>query len=113
MLFKISYNFPLKFLPPASKGWGRLYFHFVCQSTPRRGEGGVQGPGPGRRGYPIQPWTGGVFPGLRFLGGGPRSQILRGGPWSQIFRGGSLVSNFWGQVPGLSKGKNFLTPDLA
>ena len=20
-------------LPPASEGWGRLYFHFVCQST--------------------------------------------------------------------------------
>ena len=73
-------------LPPASEGWGRLYFHFVCQSTPRWG--GVPGPGRGGtrsshgwggsqvqvgEGYLIQPWM-----------GGSQSQIFRGVPVSDF-----------------------------
>ena len=46
---------------PHPKDDGRLYFHFVCQSTP--GGGG---------GYLIQPWTGG-------RGGGVPDPALDGG----------------------------------
>ena len=53
---------------------------------------------------------GGGVPGLRFLGGGPRSQIFGGGPRSQIFgRGGSQVSDFQGGYLVSVKGKIFDT----
>ena len=67
------------FYRPHPKDDGRLFFHFVCQSTP-----------------------GGGVPGLRFSGG-PR---FSGG--SQIFRGFlRFFGRGGGGVPGLSKGKNF------
>ena len=65
-------------LPPASEGWGRLYFHFVCQSTPRWGMGESQVQVQVGR-VPNPAMDGGV-PGLRFSGGGgSRSQIFFGG----------------------------------
>ena len=48
---------------------------------------------------------GGGVPCLRFLEGGPMSQISGGVPGLR-FRGGSR-SQILGGVPGLSKGKNF------
>ena len=50
-----------KLLPPASEGWGRYCFQFVCQFTPRgRGyPGQVWMEGGWGRGYPSQVWTGG------------------------------------------------------
>ena len=57
---------------PHPKDDGRLYFHFVCQSTP----GG---------GYQVSDFRGGGVPGLRFRGGGYQVSDFRGG-------GGYLVS---------------------
>ena len=65
---------------PHPKDDGRLYFHFVCQSTP--GGGGPRS----------QIFGGG--PRSQIFRGGPRSQIFGGGPRSQIFGGGSQVSDF-------------------
>ena len=70
-----------RFYRPHSKDDGRLYFHFVCQSTPRRGRGGSQVQVQVERGGVSNPaMDGGGGPGLRFSGGeGPRSQIFWGG----------------------------------
>ena len=97
-------------LPPASEGWGRLYFHFVCQSTPRRG-GGVPCPGPGRGGTRSSHGPGGSpvsdFPGGKGsqvsdfpTGGSQVSDFLGGSPVSH-FLGGSQVSHFREGGPGL------------
>ena len=92
---------------------GRLYFHFVCQSTPG---GGVPDPaldGGEGEGYLIQPWTGGVpYPALDRGGEGGGGQG-RGVPDPALDRGGGrgggyLIQPWMGAGgPGLSKGKNF------
>ena len=80
------------FYRPHPKDDGRLYFHFVCQSTKWGGESQVpvSDPGGGPRSQ--------IFGGSQVsdFGGGPRSQIFRGDPRSQIFGGGYPVSDFWG-----------------
>ena len=95
------------FYRPHPKDDGRLYFHFVCQSTPRRGGGvpglgrGVPDPAMDEGGGPRSQNFRGEVPGLRFSGGGgaPRSQIFRGVPGLRFSWGGGLS--------GLNKGKNF------
>ena len=67
---------------------GRLYFHFVCQSTPRRG-GRVPWPGPaGGGGVPSQVPLGGVpHPALW----GYLSQVeMEGGNPGQVQMGGGV-----------------------
>ena len=127
----------LLFLPPAIR---RMTEGYIFSLSTFRGGGPRSWSQIGGRGVPVSDFWGGggsqsqIFgggPGLRFLGGAPVSdfqegswsQIFWGGSWSQIFRGGTWsqifggypVSDFrgGGGLPGLSKGKNFLTPDLA
>ena len=64
-LRRVSQN---NYYRPHPKDDGRLYFHFVCQSTPRPGGGVSQ--------VQVQ------------VGGGTQSSHGWGGPRSQIFRGG-------------------------
>ena len=60
------------FYRPHPKDDGRLYFHFVCQSTP--GGGGTYLPGGGGGYLPSQVWVGGTYLGrgghLPWLGWG-------------------------------------------
>ena len=86
----LSLTTPL--LPPASEGWGRLYFHFVSPHLEGGTQsqvqvGGVPGPGLGR-GVP-GPGLGRRVPGPG-LGRGSQVQV-RGGTRSQI-GGGYPVS---------------------
>ena len=74
----------LYYYRPHPKDDGRLYFHFVCQSTPRRG-GGSQ----------VQDQVGGGTRSSHGWGGFPVFRILVGFQVSD-FRGGSQVSDFPG-----------------
>ena len=101
----------LQLLPPAYVVRGKVMFwHLSVYLSTLSGGGWVPGPGPGREGPRSQIFGG--IPGLRFSGGSQVSDFW-GGPRSQIFRGGPWFLGVGRGVPGLSKGKNFLTPDLA
>ena len=107
------------FYRPPSEGWGKVIVS-VCSHF---GEGGSQVSdfrggaqvSDFRGGSMVSDFQGGVrsqifrgVPGLRFLGGGPRSQIFRGGPRSQIF-GEVSGLRFSGGYPVSVKGKIFDT----